>query len=535
MTAFLTTVFAICGAYMLLNFKHDIHMLQQNSYRLDRYWRYLKKDDISSAWRLFDIAFLFLLFSPRLDLRLTLLLITLMALYKSVALLRRKFKKPLVFTNRVKRIYGVTALLAGGSYVALALCIGFRESVVAGYQGAQLTMGWLLLLTSCSWAVVMAAVVLLKPVEKHINDRFRNETSEILRSMTGLTVIGITGSYGKTSTKHFLKRILDEKFDVLMTPGSYNTPMGVIRTVREMMKPYHTVFICEMGAKQKGDVKEICDLVHPDMGIITAVGPMHLESFKTMENVQATKFELADALPEGGFLAVNNDFEYCAGRPVGNVETARYTLKENAGSGIAYKVTDIVYSQGGTEFRITGPDGLDARFETPLVGSGNISNLTGAVIIALRLGMEVRDIQRAVSHMEQVEHRLSMKQTPGGVTVIDDAFNSNPQGAKMALEVLKGFKGGRRIVVTPGMIELGDRQEELNREFGKEMARACDTAIVVGEYNRNALAEGLREGGMPEDSIHPAADFNAAQAILGSVLKPGDTVLYENDLPDSFK
>ena len=136
-------------------------------------------------------------------------------------------------------------------------------------------------------------------------------------------MIGITGSYGKTSTKHYLNRILSEQFEVCMTPGSFNTTMGVIRTIREYLKPYDTVFICEMGAKQPGDIKEICDLVHPSVGIITAVGEQHLESFKTIENVQRTKFELIDSLPADGLAIVNDDFEWVANRKVSDVECVR--------------------------------------------------------------------------------------------------------------------------------------------------------------------------------------------------------------------
>ena len=135
-----------------------------------------------------------------------------------------------------------------------------------------------------------------------------NDAKQMLAQMPDLKIIGITGSYGKTSTKHYLNRILSEQFDVLMTPGSFNTPMGVVRTVREMMKPYYYVFIVEMGAKQLGDIKEICDIVHPEIGIVTAVGEQHLESFKSIENVQRTKFELVEALPENGFAVLNDDF-----------------------------------------------------------------------------------------------------------------------------------------------------------------------------------------------------------------------------------
>lgn len=534
MNAFFIVIYAICGVYMVLNFKHDIHMLQQNSYRLDRYWKYLK-NDMMSAWRLVDVAMLLLVFATLLDLRLALMIVGLVCLSKKFLIFRKKFKKPLVFTKRVWRIYSVTVFLAVAAYLAVILVTGTRDDVFGFYRSYAVSVGFLLLLCIFSWVVVMAAVVILTPVEKMINQKYWNEAALILRSMPDLTVVGITGSYGKTSTKHYLNRILSEQFDVLMTPGSYNTPMGVIRTVREMMKPYDTIFICEMGAKQKGDIKEICDLVHPKIGIITAVGPMHLESFKTMENVQSTKFELVDVLPPDGFAVINNDFEYCASRPVSNVAYARYCFGDKDATDCHYVAENVKYSPSGTSFTLKGPDGLSMELTTRLVGGCNISNLVAAVIVALKLGMSHELIKRGVAGIEQVEHRLSIEQTPGGVTIIDDAFNSNPSGSKMALEVLSGFRNGKRIVVTPGMIELGDRQAELNEALGEEIAKSVDVAIVVGQYNHDSIVKGIKKGNFNEDNLYEVGSFKEAQEVLAGLMKSGDTVLYENDLPDTFK
>lgn len=534
MNIYLSAVCVISWAYLILNFKHDIHMLQQNSYRLERYWKYLK-GDMGSAWRLVDVAVLFLIFSRLLPLSVSLLILSMVCIIKIGLIFRKKFKKPLVFTNRVWRIYSLTAIISTAIFLSLLFTIGINNEFILGYGGFGITVGVLLLMTIFSWMIVMVSVVILIPVEKMINKKYWNEAASILRNMPDLTVIGITGSYGKTSTKHYLNRILSEQFDVLMTPGSYNTTMGVIRTIRELMKPYNTIFICEMGAKQRGDIKEICDLVKPKYGIITAVGPMHLESFKTMENVQATKFELIDSLPSDGYAVINNDFEYCANRIVSNVASERYALENGNKAGVSYTAENIKYSAEGTTFTVKGPSGYELELTTRLIGACNISNLLGAVIVAIRLGMSKERIRYAVGSIEQVEHRLNVKRTPGGVNIIDDAFNSNPEGSKMALEALSGFKGGKRIVVTPGMIELGSRQEELNRKLGEEIAKNVDVAIIVGEYNRTAILEGIHKKGFKEDCLYEVGSFAEAQEVLGSILKSGDTVLYENDLPDTFK
>ncbi len=535
MNAFSIIILVICGLYMLLNFRHDIHMLQQNSYRIDRYWKWLNRSgDISSASRLVNVGVLFLLFSTLLTPAVNAMIVAATCCVQAVIMLRKKFKKPLVYTPRVKRIYSVCAVFSIAFSLAVILTVGQGGSeAFLYYSGGQLSLGAILILCIFSWAIAILAVWVLKPVEAAINAKYRNEAVAILESMPELKIIGITGSYGKTSTKHYLHRILSERFDVLMTPGSYNTPMGVIRTVREMMKPYNEVFICEMGAKQLGDIKEICDMVHPRIGIVTAVGPMHLESFKSMENVQKTKFELIDALPADGLGVINNDFEWCANRPVENVKALRYGVANP--DSCDFVATEVKYSPEGTDFTVEGKDGTQLKLHTRLVGECNISNLVAAVIVALQLGLTHDEIRRAVDSIDQVEHRLNVKKTPGGVTIIDDAFNSNPSGSRMAVDVLSQFKGGKRIIVTPGMIELGSEQERLNRELGKQIGEKLDVAVIVGAYNRNALVDGIRSTDFDEKNLHIVDSFADSQTLLAKILALGDTVLYENDLPDSFK
>lgn len=529
-----TAIYLVCVVYMLLNFKRDIHIFQQNSYRPERYARWLKKN-FMPGWRLVDVALLFLMLSTLLKPMIAGVIIALALVVKIAVQARTKYKKPLVFTKRVWRLYtciGIVALLD-----AMPFCLRsyFDADTLAALESSmRLAVSVVLLICIFSWVIMLFSAYVMTPVENHINAGFRKDAMKRLASMPDLKVIGITGSFGKTSTKHYLHRILSEKYDTIMTPGSFNTPMGVIRTVREQMKPYHEIFICEMGAKQKGDIKEICDIVHPQMGIVTAVGPMHLETFHNIETVQSTKFELADALPSDGMVVVNDDFEYCANRPVGNVSCKRYAVVNTGNAD--YHVEDVEYTASGTDFSVKGKDGLELRLHTQLIGECNISNLMAAVIMALHLGVEPDRIKYAVSQIEQVEHRLNVKRTAGGVTIIDDAFNSNPEGSRMAVDALSRFTGGRRIIVTPGMIELGDKEFELNRALGRHIADKLDVAVIVGHYNREALLKGIADSGkLPEDSVVPVDSFAEAQQYLSTFLRPGDTLLYENDLPDTFK
>lgn len=528
----LCVIAALAALFNLVaEYSRVLMMMQQNSYRPERYMRWLRQSgDTTSYPRLVGMLVLFGSVATFTIAAWGLILIALFGSGSAISLFHKKYKKPIVWTARVKRIFGVmvslSVLIAGSVFcwgyfgAAEMLSAGLFYSIVA-LQG----------LYCASHIIVLSSIRILKPVESAINRKYYNEAAEILHQMKGMKVVGITGSYGKTSTKHYLYGILSEQFETLMTPGSYNTTLGVIRTVREMMKPYCEVFICEMGAKQSGDIKEICDLVHPEIGIITAVGPQHLESFKTIENVQATKFELVDALPADGLAVVNDDFPYVASRKVNNVECVRYGVKAESAD---FRVKDIRYGANGTDFTVVGNGMEPLMFHTRLVGECNVSNLLAAIIVALRLGVPVEKIKRAVNRIEAVEHRLSMRNTPGGLTIIDDAFNSNPTGSSMALDVLASMDG-RRIIITPGMIELGSEQYNLNREFGAKIAVSADVAIVVGEYNREAIIEGIGSESDCDIEIIEAPSFAEAQRILTAMARRGDIVLYENDLPDTFK
>lgn len=525
LTGMLIALLIIAAIDMYCVYARDLMMLQQNSYRNERYVRWFNQSGESTTLlRLFQAVALFCLLVRRIPQEITFTLAIIILIWQIVALAGKKYKKPLVWTQRAKRIFFTMAALT-------VLLVAIAWVFYSMWLAAVVIVG----LMFVSPVILLTANWLLRPVEKRINRKFYVEAQEILSSMPQLKIIGITGSYGKTSTKHYLHRILSEQFSTTMTPGSFNTTLGVIRTVREHLRPYDEVFICEMGAKQPGDIKEICDLVHPSIGIVTAVGEQHLETFGNIENVQRTKFELVDALPADGLAVLNNDFKYITNRPVDNVKTARYAVSnpENAD----FKAVDIKYSSTGTSFAIEGP-GLKEplRLNTQLVGECNVSNLMAAVIVALQLEVPIEKIRFAVEQIEPVEHRLSMKRISGGLTIIDDAFNSNPAGSKMAVEVLGLMKDeGQRIIITPGMIELGEHQHQANEQFGRYIAANADVAIIVGNYNRDAILAGLAKGPIAKDKVYAVDSFAQAQTLLQRISKPGDIVLYENDLPDTFK
>ena len=285
-----------CAACYVVQTVYFTHMLQLNSYRPERYGKWCREN----PGRLFFIARLLplgaaaLLFVPpeRIGYGAAMIVLAVTAFLCRP----KKAKKPLVITARVKRLWVTAAVLLA------ALLTGLYFAGIS-LLGAVLTV----LTASLAWIWVGVANLLNLPVEKGIARHYVNDARRILRAMPGLIVIGITGSYGKTSAKNFLYTLLSSKYNVLMTPESYNTTMGVVRTIREQLRPYHEIFIVEMGAKNPGDIREICELVRPKYGILTAIGEQHLETFKTIDNIIRTKFELADAIPADGAVFLNFD------------------------------------------------------------------------------------------------------------------------------------------------------------------------------------------------------------------------------------
>lgn len=425
-------------------------------------------------------------------------------------------KKPLVCTPRVIRMF---VTMAAPAVLLLCACLCLKPELVILCETA-------LFAAIPLW--ILLANLINAPAEAAVRRRYIREAERILRSADTMRIIGVTGSFGKTSVKYFLTSILRAKYDVLMTPGNYNTTLGVVKTVREQYSPTHQIFVCEMGARHVGDIKEICDLVHPDMGIITAVGSQHMETFHSLENIKRTKFELADSLPGGAPLFLNGDDENVMSVPHGD-SAVLYGLQNHGG----YYADQIRVSEKGTSFAIHTPEGETALFSTQLLGRHNVLNIVGASAVAHRLGIPLSVIGSRVKKLEGVPHRLQLLKNPNGA-VIDDAYNSNPQGAQAALEVLSMFDG-MKILITPGMVELGENQDACNFAFGRQAAAVCDLVVLVGAKQTKAIREGLLSAQYPPEKLILAESFQEAMAAAGSAFSGGKKyILLENDLPDNY-
>ena len=509
---------------------HLVHMLQLNGYHNKGYFSWCRQHPakwlpLSRFAALLPLAviaataFLPVSVSDRTGLIL-LVVANLGLLISGLGAMPKHAKKPLVYTRRVWRLLITYSALLAILLVAARFMRGWISPARAG-----VTILALLLLVPL---LVPLANLINLPLEHAIAKHFVRDAQKILRGRPDLIVIGITGSYGKTSTKNFLHALLSTQYNVLMTPESYNTTMGVVRTIRERLKPSHEVFIVEMGAKGVGEIKEICDIVHPKYGLLTSIGEQHLESFRSVENIIKTKFELADAIPADGFICVNADNEYIRNHPVTNTRVVTYGALPD--SDADYRATDVTAGQTGSRFTLVEPDGAKTEFSTRLLGAHNIQNLAGCLALARQLGIPAIKLVYPVRLLKSVRHRLEL--LPNGF--IDDAFNSNPAGFRSALDVLRGFEG-QRVLVTPGMVELGEREAALNEEMGAYAADCCDLAVLVGEKQAGPLKKGLLSAGFDESKIFVARSLSEGLAHLDTVPADGPrTVLLENDLPDNY-
>lgn len=438
-------------------------------------------------------------------------------------------KTPLVFTKRATRLYMFNRILSG-----IFLLIPAIFYLLTGKIVYIIVLGVLAFIVYRQQPDIMyLSNLLIKPLEDKINMGYYRSAQEKIKNREDLTVVGITGSFGKTSTKFILGTILGERFNVLNTPESYNTPMGLSKVINNELTEEHEIFIAEMGARGIGEIKEVAELCQPKIGVLTSIGPVHLETFKNIDNIMKTKYELIEELPTDGIAVFNYDNEYIK-------KLADKTFKEK----ILYALDDIentdiyaddiVVSELGSTFTLRDKDGNSISCTTRLLGRHNIYNILAGASVAKAMGLTFEEISKGIEKIEPIPHRLDIINPGTGVIIIDDAFNSNPIGTKAALDVLGQFKEGKKIIVTPGMVELGEMEEEANREFGTNIGKVCDYVILVGENRTKPIYEGLMEVNYNPANIFIVNNLEEATAHIGRLAKPKDVVLFENDLPDNY-
>ncbi len=505
---------------MLRYVRYIVHMFQENSYKPREYIEWMRVH--SNVGRLLGKSLYAVIALPLVLIGNTGCMAAACLMNAMTALVNKAqpAKKPLVYTKRVKRMLVTSAVI----YAAAILLTLF-----AGEYALQACMGILLLLFIAQPFLILLVNRINKPIERGIDRYYINDAARILREMPHLRIIGVTGSYGKTSVKYFLSKLLSVQYNVLHTPGNFNTTLGVVRTIREQLKPFHEIFVCEMGAREVGDVKEICDLVHPGYGIITSIGPQHLQSFHTIENIIATKFELADAVPAEGKVFLNYDNPYIRSHKI-DKDVVSYGTE---GEDVTFRAYDIAVSPGGSVFKMKDEKGVAYEFHTRLVGNHNVQNIAGAIAAAHTLGIPMEKLRYPVKQLESVPHRLQLVKQ-GNRILLDDSYNSNKSGFKAALDTLAMFKE-LRILMTPGMVELGEKQYDENKEVGVYAADKCDYAVLVGKEQTRPIQDGLKEAGFAAGRMIVVNTLQEAFQMVNAIPDERQKiVLIENDLPDNY-
>ena len=509
---------SIFAASSFVYCKHALQMFQQNRYELYRYSKWLfdaRNLHVTSAFIYAVIVLLTrTLFKNNGDL-FCLFITAAFAILQILKESKKQYIKELVLTARVKRQIVTIVFLLILFYCA---CIRVFSMDITGILSILMP-----------YLMIYPMALITKPMEEGIKKHYENEARSILEQMDHLLKIGITGSYGKTSTKNIINDIISDEKYTLITPASYNTPMGITRTIREQLKPVHEVFVCEMGADKVSDISYLMDFVKPQYGVITSIGPQHLATFGSLDKIIHEKMQEAELLPKDGVAFLNIDNEYIAGYQLKN-DCKKVTVGIH-NQDADYRAEDVEYSREGSRFSVR-IDGKKYRFVCSLLGEHNVTNVLLGIALARELGMKMSDIVKNVKRISQVEHRLEIRKI-NGYTFIDDAFNSNPVGSKMALDVLS-MMPGKRVIVTPGMIDLGEKQAQINREFGSYMIGKADEVLLVGEKQTQPILEGLRESGFPEEEIRVFRNVREAFDHVYKTCSVKDTILLENDLPDAF-
>lgn len=341
-------------------------------------------------------------------------------------------------------------------------------------------------------------------------------------------VIGITGSYGKTSCKNIIYDMVSNIVEISKTPKSFNNKVGIVKSIRECVDKEDKYFICEYGVDKKGGMNKLLKIIKPNISLVTEIGPQHILTFRSIENIKKEKLKIVNILKENESAIINNDNIY--------LNESKDDLKCNV---ITYGIKNqsdimaknIIMSNKGSSFDLYINDKKYKNIKLCLLGEHNIMNFLGAVGVIKCMGISLNKINNMASSIKPVEHRLELKVLQG-IKVIDDGFNANEVGFKKAVDVLNLMKE-EKYIITPGIIEQGENSEIINYELGKYMANKIDFAILV-EENARVIKKGLLANGFEENRIIVKKDFLEAWEYVKKINSENKIFLIENDLPSIY-
>ncbi len=440
----------------------------------------------------------------------------------------RALRNSPVWTIKMKAITGLTILLITISALYVFILGDAFWGIIAVFGGIALFPIYL-----------TVAVVAFIPLDALLKRRLITQAKRKLALFPNVKIVGIAGSYGKTTMKEALAVILAEKYDVLATPGNINTPVGIARMVLEKLTARTEVIIVEMGEYDIGDIAALCAIVPPDVSVLTGINEAHLERFGTLERTVMAITEIMDYAKDGAFVAVNGDDAnvinaygaHARGRKIA-------TYGSNAGnSRLDYALEGSVrFSGDGLEqsFTIRGKGETAYETNTNLLGAYATGTIAGAIAVAERMGLSHSEILRGIAMIRPVPHRLEPFVASGNVLVIDDSYNGNPAGAREAIDVLGRFTGRRKIYCTPGLVEMGVSGKVVHETIGAKLAKNADLVILIHTSVSRHIKNGLLSAGFPAENIVEFPTAQAAHTALPGILRSGDVILFQNDWPDNY-
>jgi UDP-N-acetylmuramoyl-tripeptide--D-alanyl-D-alanine ligase len=401
----------------------------------------------------------------------------------------RGLDKPLVFTGRVKRFFAAMLLFA------IFIAVVFKDYTVV--------------------IPIFLAYFISLFIEKMLFNGFKVKAEKKIASMPDMKVVGITASYGKTSIKNYVEHLLKAKYKTYATPRSVNTLGGVMKDVNDDLPDDTEVYVVEMGARGEGDIAEISTFVNPHYVVVGKIGPAHIEYFKTMENIRNTKMEI---LKTERLITAWID-ESAMVKPESNVHT--FGTKENLDirakvAAPKYIIEDVEATLENTSFTLDG-----VRYSASILGAFNAMNLAAAVLVAKELGLSDEQIQKQLSTLEPVAHRLQ-RIDAGGKVILDDSFNGNIDGTMASFDLATTYEG-RKVVITPGLVEVDD---ELNVQVARRANEVFDVVVVTGDLNYAIFKEHV-----DADKLVKLASKAEMEQMLVEQTRAGDLILFANDAP----
>ena len=402
--------------------------------------------------------------------------------------------------------------------VVFILALGFVFSVAWGnllyygfrWTGILLSVIYTLAFINLFPLVLVLALLVVKPFDLVARTMILTRAKTKLAKVPNLKIIGITGSYGKTTMKEILATVLSQRFQVLKTPENINTPRGVARRIQSELTESTEIFIVEMGAYHRGDIRSFCNLTRPDIVILTGINEQHIERFGSLDNIIKAKFEIIENAKGQALTLLNGENELiCQNYKKFNVENKK-----------------IVFYSKESPY----PNPLNKR----LLGEYASGMINASVIIGRELGMSRDEIHRGIENLKPIPHRLELIENPNGVTVIDDSYNGNPDGVDEAIKVLSKFSNRRKIYITPGLAELAERSRDIHVKIGEKLSEVADLVILVRNRVTPFIAEGLKRRDFADNKILWYETALQAHEDLGNILKSGDVVMFQNDWPDNY-